>query len=50
MYVQMKDGLPNDAAMIALIELTAADDLSMQKSIDIYADNCGTKIGFKISY
>jgi len=44
----MKDGLPNDAAMIALIELSAADDLSMQKSFDVYADNCGNKIGYEI--
>jgi len=46
----MKDGLPNDAAMIALIELTSADDLSMQKSVDIYAVNCGTKIGSELSF
>jgi len=45
LYSKIKDGLPNDAAMIALIEMTAADETSMQKSVDIYADNCGLKIG-----
>jgi hypothetical protein len=41
----MKNNLPVDPAMIALIELTAASDESMQKSLDIYSDNCSKKIG-----
>lgn len=41
----MVSGLPYDPAMIALIELTAASDESMQNSLDIYSDNCSKKIG-----
>jgi hypothetical protein len=44
-YSQMKNSLPYDPAMIALIELTAASDESMQKSLDIYSDNCSKKRG-----
>ena len=39
----MMNNLPVDPAMIALIELTAASDESMQKSLDIYSDNCSKK-------
>jgi hypothetical protein len=45
----MKDNYPDHAAMIALIELAATNDESMQKSFDIYADNCGSKIGILFS-
>jgi hypothetical protein len=41
----MKDNSPSDAAILALIELAAADDPTLKKSIDIYADNCRNQKG-----